>query len=541
MRLPPRTSLAALAALAYAGIWSYGFASDDVGLVDRLMRHGWQGIAAYLSPRTGVIGSGFYRPAWVLSIAGNYALWGTWPGGYHLTSLLLFAGSVVLLGDVVRRTTGDARAAWWAAALFAVHPVDTLAVVWISGGTDLHAVFGMLAALAAASRWWERRERRWLVAALGAAVFALGSKEIAYVLPALAMVTEWTRLRRVGCARPFREALRESAPFWVLTLVWGGTVLALSAETTRYAWLVSPREAIVNWAAALVLVALPVDYELLIRFFAARPALLAAGAALTGLAALGLAWGARRNTLLRWGVLWIALAIALCYRLTMRWYLLLGAAGMCIFLAGLVRSVEARNGRALGTVLGAMLLVTFAAGLVRERMKWAEADRFAKSALVTLVVEAGRPPVPERVILTASPAKLRRMGVFGGYTESFLRVAGGPPVELCVLSRVALDRESAAVRCTRVDSSRVRLDIAPGDGAFLVGDDLAALNRRGYLVDADARRIRFATDLGPATVTAVDGDNRPVALEVALVGPMPASTRWLTLDGGRFVPLEPTP
>jgi tetratricopeptide (TPR) repeat protein len=143
----------------------------------------------------------------------EHRLWGDHLLGYHLLNVLLHATSCCLLAVLLRRlfrwhgpsdsrsgSTGrETRAAlpagaeWFAAALFAVHPVCVESVAWITEQKNtLSLVFYLLAALVyldfAASRRWRSY---WL--ATGLFVLALGSKTVTVTLPAALLVVLWWR------------------------------------------------------------------------------------------------------------------------------------------------------------------------------------------------------------------------------------------------------------------------------------------------------------------------------------------------------------
>lgn len=93
-------------------------------------------------------GVGGYRPVVSLSFAANLSLGGQDPVGFHWTNLLLHALNAVLVLLVVRRLQNSTAVAFTAAILFAVHPVHTEAVSWISGRAELLAAFFFFLA------WW---------------------------------------------------------------------------------------------------------------------------------------------------------------------------------------------------------------------------------------------------------------------------------------------------------------------------------------------------------------------------------------------------
>ncbi|MEE9614218.1 MAG: hypothetical protein V3W31_04595, partial [Thermodesulfobacteriota bacterium] len=99
--------------------------------------------------------SNYYRPVMYLIFTADYHLFGLNPLGFHLTSVLLHAGVTVMvflitsfiLGSPSRAqggTENDASpaaggrgTAFFAALLFATHPVHTEAVAWVSGVPEL--------------------------------------------------------------------------------------------------------------------------------------------------------------------------------------------------------------------------------------------------------------------------------------------------------------------------------------------------------------------------------------------------------------------
>ena len=94
------------------------------------------------------------RPIVNVSYAIDRALWGPAPLGFHVTNVLLHMLNVVLLFHLALRgwrATGSA--AFAAAALFAVHPMMTEAVGYISGRSELLCATFFLPAVMCGRRW----------------------------------------------------------------------------------------------------------------------------------------------------------------------------------------------------------------------------------------------------------------------------------------------------------------------------------------------------------------------------------------------------
>src|SRR5688572_931362 len=133
-----------------------------------------------------------YRPTRDISYAIDFALWGENPFGFHLTSILIHAANVLLVFSLVRRLTKDIVSATIAALIFAVHPIQTDSVTYISGRRDvLFTSFYILAFHSYLSYY----RRRWSVKAVAFFLLflllwllSLLSKEMAVSLPVLIFV-----------------------------------------------------------------------------------------------------------------------------------------------------------------------------------------------------------------------------------------------------------------------------------------------------------------------------------------------------------------
>lgn len=146
--------------------------------------------------------SNFYRPVQTLTFIGDYFLWGLNPYGYHLTNIFIHAANAGLLFLVLRRvlpavqrraspspSPSHALAALSISLVWAVHPIHSAAIAYISGRADTLAMgFCLLAWLGCETVFRTADPRRRALAAAGAGVcFLLGlcSKEIAFVWLAL--------------------------------------------------------------------------------------------------------------------------------------------------------------------------------------------------------------------------------------------------------------------------------------------------------------------------------------------------------------------
>jgi hypothetical protein len=156
---------------------------------------------------------GAWAPLHQLSHAADHALFGDWAGGSVLVNLALHALDALLIGWLVLRLGGAPLAGYAAAMIFAVHPVQVEAVVWISQRKTVLSLAFLLGALhlwigyarATAGR---RRAVLWALSLL-TGIGALLTKAVAVVLP-LAIAALDAPLARIHARWCW---LREKLPF----------------------------------------------------------------------------------------------------------------------------------------------------------------------------------------------------------------------------------------------------------------------------------------------------------------------------------------
>ena len=194
--------LAVCVAAAYAGSLHAPFVSDDfLGVVDNpAVAH--PGSWVWLRPPPAASGLA-WRPLATLLFALARAIGGPGPEALHGINVLLHLGSALLLQGVVRRTLVlPAFGARWraeaplvgfsVALLWALHPVQTQAVIWISQCTELLAGFFVLASVYAFLRSLEGRGGAWRALAIASAFLGTLSKESVAPLPVLLLIFDRT-------------------------------------------------------------------------------------------------------------------------------------------------------------------------------------------------------------------------------------------------------------------------------------------------------------------------------------------------------------
>jgi Flp pilus assembly protein TadD len=138
-----------------------------------------------------------------------------WPGGHHLTNVLLHAANSILLFLVLRRMTGDLWPSGFAAALFAIHPLHVESVAWVAERKDMLSGLFFLLTLAAYVGY-VRRPFSLLRYLLVAALFALGlmAKPMLVTLPCVLLLLDYWPLGRYS--PPFMRLVAEKLPLLAL-------------------------------------------------------------------------------------------------------------------------------------------------------------------------------------------------------------------------------------------------------------------------------------------------------------------------------------
>ncbi len=189
--------VAGLALLAYLPSLFGDFVYDDVRFVEtNAAVHALSpamAISCFTDPTTVDPDAfkGIYRPLRTLEFAIDRAVSGGRPWFFHLRGMIWHALSAVLVLGLFRRLSGAPpgeapAAAWCGALLYALHPVHTECVAWISSRGDLLCAVFFLAALT--SHLDGHRIRAALL--LLVAIFA---KEVAVVFAGAALLTDLYR------------------------------------------------------------------------------------------------------------------------------------------------------------------------------------------------------------------------------------------------------------------------------------------------------------------------------------------------------------
>jgi Tfp pilus assembly protein PilF len=426
-RTPPwlLAVLLLLAILPYANTLQNGFVYDDNNEVltnpfIRSFAHVGDIFSTRILAHLGVRGAtNYYRPISIFGFLICYKLFGLLPYGFHLANLLLHALIVCVIFGLTKRLFQDQWLAFAAAAIFALHPIHTESVAWVSGVTDLDLAVFYLATfwffLASARPQGGRSE--WMqLGMVGSFILALLSKEQAVTLPLTAMIFEhFYRGDRAGTT--WRQKAARYGSLWLLVPVYvlfrirffgAFAPVQLTPHVSWYEAVVSafPLAGLYVWKMIW-----PVHLSAYYAFHKSvtplDPRVLAGGAAL-GLCAVafGLLW--KRHRRVSFGFIWFFINIAPV--LNSRWlgpnvfterYLYLPSVGLCWVAAWLVAEIWTWDGRparekswpgwpwrnswggAFGVLLGVLAVLAFARIWIRNR-DWRNDETYYRVALAAV-------------------------------------------------------------------------------------------------------------------------------------------------------------
>ena len=174
------------------------------------------------------IHAGHWHPLTWLSHMLDCELYGSNPGGHHLTSLIFHIVNTLLLFLVLKQMTGALWRSSLVAALFAIHPLRVESVAWAAERKDVLCAFFWLLTLWAYAFYVGRpKVHRYLVVLL-CFILALMSKPMAMTLPFVLILMDYWPLGRLKPEKlmnldqrrdvVFRLIL-EKVPFFFLTAV----------------------------------------------------------------------------------------------------------------------------------------------------------------------------------------------------------------------------------------------------------------------------------------------------------------------------------
>lgn len=159
---------------------------------------------------------GMYAPITWSGYALVYAIAGENATAFHTFSLMLHIGCVLSVFALFRMLQPRTEVSFFAALLFALHPMQVEATSWIAGQSALTFSFFYLLSLVAYVRWQENQRLLLYGLSLFAFVLSVLSKSAAVTLPLMLLALDWYKQGNVS----LRDVLTKT-PYFLISLVFG--------------------------------------------------------------------------------------------------------------------------------------------------------------------------------------------------------------------------------------------------------------------------------------------------------------------------------
>ena len=209
--------LIGLSFIAYFNTLNSFFTADDFGMVSfgeyaRL----WDALKLFVPCSLDI----FIRPLTLITWLIDYRLWGLNPVGYRVVNLMMHSISSISVLLIAYFLLRNKTVALGAGLLFALHPVHSGVVSYITHRSDLMCVLFYLLSLAAFA-FYAYYKRRWLFYLISIICYplALFSKEMAITLP-LAVILYDSFVTRSFSLKPFLSRVKLYVPYIAITLLY---------------------------------------------------------------------------------------------------------------------------------------------------------------------------------------------------------------------------------------------------------------------------------------------------------------------------------
>jgi len=337
------------------------------------------------------------RPVVNLSFAFDRALSGFSSFGYHATNVVLHITAVGLFYGCCTRALSDARqtptrsvaegdqtaewGAFFAAAVFALHPLMSAAVGYVSGRSELLAAIGVFAGLTYARRAIVASNRTAAILAAILGALAVASSSSAAAFPILVLAYDAWILRDPGWTRRAARVYAPATLAVVIATAWHITGARIAAVPPRGPFTNLLTEALVVWRyVGMLLVPHGQGIVHQVRWVASAssPVGLAALAALIACTAAAIA-SRRSHPLAAFGLVWFLAVLApttslIPVRDAMAEHrLYLAATGLFLAAASVLARPLADRG--VLRAIGAGVLLVLALATYRRNVLWSDPMR----------------------------------------------------------------------------------------------------------------------------------------------------------------------
>ena len=172
-----------------------------------------------------------YMPLAIFSYAIDYSLWGLNPIAFHTVNILLHVLNSILLFVFVKKLTGKEIAAFIAALIFTVHPMNVETVSWVSErSTLLYTMFYILSLFFYIKHINESKTKKYIYFSLIFFLLSVFSKPFAVTLPLVFIIFDYYYGIKINI-----KNLLKKTPFFLISLAFGLIAIyaTISTENLR--------------------------------------------------------------------------------------------------------------------------------------------------------------------------------------------------------------------------------------------------------------------------------------------------------------------
>ncbi|HBX52318.1 MAG: hypothetical protein A2275_15995 [Bacteroidetes bacterium RIFOXYA12_FULL_35_11] len=160
--------------------------------------------------------AGMYVPLTMISYTFDNFIGGLDPLIFHLSNLILHLLNILLLYKLIINLTNKKNAALIVALLFALHPMNTESVVWISTRSNLLFTLFYFLSLNAYIEFVKQKNQKFFIHALLFFLLSLLSKSQALTLPVILFLIDFWFNRKIN-----KNIFIEKIPFFLLLILFG--------------------------------------------------------------------------------------------------------------------------------------------------------------------------------------------------------------------------------------------------------------------------------------------------------------------------------
>jgi len=216
------------------------FWDDDDGILNNQYIKSWEHFPKYFSENL-IAGAGllsnYWRPMILTVFSVEWHLWQDWVLGYHFVNTSLHIADAILLFFILFYIFRRKKLSFITALIFLIHPLQTEAVTYVSGIGDSLSVFFIFSGILFYLKFRKSGEvyfkNKFYFLSLLMYVFALLSKETAFVMPGFVFLSDFfflQRIRKTSLKERLKEIAKSIWPFFFLA----GVYLLLRATALNF-------------------------------------------------------------------------------------------------------------------------------------------------------------------------------------------------------------------------------------------------------------------------------------------------------------------